>query len=287
MSPIEVLGSVMMVAGATFALLASWGLTDFESSLSRMHASTKTGTLGLALIGIGAGVASHSWDLVGIGVLVTIFLFVTAPVSGHMMGRAVYLAGNSGAELVHDDLKGARPWPLEVGFPVSRRFSPIRWAGLVLVWMLLWRDVSIGTLIGGSLVATSIELVRRSFPADTRVSPVGMALFLVSYVGMVVRSNLKVAWEVITPSNERIKEAIVAVPLSTPSITAALLVANAVTYTPGTMSIELTDDPLTLYVHVLHFESVEAVRSDIAALEKLALRALPPRSTADVAAAQP
>ena len=42
------------------------------------------------------------------------------------------------------------------------------------------------------------------------------------------------------------------------------------TFTPGTLTIELSGEPLTLYAHVLHFEGEAALQSEINRLEKLA-----------------
>ncbi len=137
--------------------------------------------------------------------------------------------------------------------------------------MILWRDVSVGTLVGGAAVATLVEAIRESFATEAPVRLSGLAGFLIRYSGMVVSSNLRVAWEVITPTNERIREAIVAVPLQVGSLNAALLVANAVSFTPGTLTLELTADPLTLYVHVLHFETVAEVEASVRALERAAI----------------
>jgi multisubunit Na+/H+ antiporter MnhE subunit len=148
---------------------------------------------------------------------------------------------------------------------------------MVFVWMLLWRDISFGTLMGGALVATSIELLGRQFTNDASLRPLGTIQFLVGYAGLVVTSNLRVAWEVITPSNEQIREAIVAVPLQSSSLAAALLTANAVSYTPGTLTVELAGDPFVLYVHVLHFESVDDVKEDVGKVERQVAKALAPR----------
>jgi multicomponent Na+:H+ antiporter subunit E len=93
-------------------------------------------------------------------------------------------------------------------------------------------------------------------------------------------SNVRVAWEVVTPSNDQIREAIVAVPMRTNSVPVALLVANAISYTPGSLTIELTDDPLILYVHVLHFETAAEVREEVARLEDLVAAALGERVSA-------
>jgi hypothetical protein len=51
------------------------------------------------------------------------------------------------------------------------------------------------------------------------------------------------------------------------------LLANAVSLTPGTVTLEATEDPPTLYIHVLHLKTVEAVRADVRNLEGLAIAA--------------
>ncbi|MBK5266224.1 MAG: Na+/H+ antiporter subunit E [Acidimicrobiia bacterium] len=129
-------------------------------------------------------------------------------------------------------------------------------------------------------IARLIERLRESFAADTSASLAGLVVFLVRYAGMVVVSNLRVAWEVITPSNDQIREAIVAVPLQVGSLNAALLVANAVSFTPGSLAVELTEEPTTLYIHVLHFSSVDEVQETVRSLERLAARVYPARTGA-------
>ena len=276
MSPVTITGTVLMAAGTTFSLLAAWGILDFPTPLARMHAATKSASLGVALLAIGAGVAAESWPLTGVGFLVAVFMFVTAPITGHLVGRAAYLAGQVDT-LVHDDLAGIDPAPLRIGSPERSAARPLRWAALVLVWMLLWRDFEFGTFVGGAVVATLVEVLRRSFAADSSANLGGLVVFVVRYAGMVVESNLRVAWEVITPRNERIREAIVAVPLEVGSLNAALLVANAVSFTPGSLAVELTEAPTTLYVHVLHFSTIDEVQVAVRGLERLAARVFPTR----------
>lgn len=275
----EVIGSALMVAGALLSVLSAWGIVDFPTILSRMHASTKSATLGLVLLSLGAGVAATSWALVGIAALVGVFLFVTSPISGHLLGRAAYLACQAG-DLVHDDLAGAGDTrPLQTDQTSRVAFSPTRWALLLMVWMLLWRDVSAGTVVGGAVVATVVEVISPNAKRDTRINVRGLVTFLFRYVAMVGSSNLRVAREVITVSNETIQEAIVAVPLRTTLVPVALLVANAVTFTPGNLTIEMTGHPFTLYVHVLHFRTVDDVYEEIWELERLASRILRDRTT--------
>lgn len=273
------LGIVVMATGTLVSVLAAYGLIDFPTPLSRMHAATKSASLGLAFIVLGAGLTAGSWEIAGLSLLVSAFLFVTSPISGHLVGRAAYLAGDA-SDLVHDDLAGTTHQPPRA-VSTRRDFSVLRWAALIAVWMLVWRDVSVGTVAGGAVVAALVEALRGSIerPGAFRVG--GLLSFAASYVGLVVRSNIRVAWEVLTPSNEDIREALVAVPLSVSSLSAALLVANAVSYTPGTLSIELTADPLVLYVHVLHFESEEATIASVRTIEALVARVLPDPSPSD------
>ncbi len=275
MSLLEIIGSGVMLIGTVLSVLAAWGVVNFPSALARMHAATKSASLGLALIALGAGLASESAGLVGISVLMTVFLFMTAPISGHMLGRAVYSAGQAEG-LVHDDLASlSSPSP---GLAAGERskFSLMRVLVLATVWVLLWRDPSTGVWAGGLAVSTAIEAVLRAREPRTQVRAGGLARFLGYYVRMVVLSNLRVAWEVVTPNNDQISEAIVAVPLQTDSLTAALLVANAVSYTPGSLTIELAEGPPVLYVHVLHFDSVRAVQEEVAELEARVVAAVGP-----------
>ncbi len=273
MTALQIIGTVVLGAGVALSLLAAWGLLDFPSALARMHAATKSASLGLALIAIGAGIAAESIGLVGVGVLVAVFMFLTAPISGHLLGRAAYAAGQV-TNLVHDDLATATPQPLTFRPAERGRPSLVRMVPLIVIWVVLWRDSGVGVWLGGFLVALTIELLRQRRSERVRIRLGAAIVFLGRYVWTVVMSNVRVAWEVVTPRNDQIREAIVAVPIRCGSVPVALLVANAVSYTPGTLTIELTEDPLVLYVHVLHFESVEAVQQDVAALEDLVCSAL-------------
>jgi multisubunit Na+/H+ antiporter MnhE subunit len=190
-----------------------------------------------------------------------------------LLGRAAYLAGQTPG-LVHDDLAAAAP----PGAPLVRprrpaRFSLLRIGLVTVVWVLLWRDPAPGVWAGGVLVAGLIEIGRGGGSRHALMRPGGLLRFVARYMVRVIKSNLEVAWEVITPSNDRIREAIVAVPLDVESPAIALLVANAVSFTPGTLTVELTANPLVVYVHVLHFESAAAVRREVAGLADLAAHA--------------
>lgn len=152
-------------------------------------------------------------------------------------------------------------------------------AWLLLVWLALWRDVSIANVVSGVVVAAATVWL---FPpaADRKslqVRPVAMARFVATTVWSIVRANFVVAWEVITPTNE-INEGVVTVQLASNHPVVITLVSHAIILAPGTMVVDIRvgDEarPTQLYVHVLHLRSVDDVRADVLQLEALALAAI-------------
>ena len=89
----DLLTSFLMLFGASFMLLASIGMLRLPDIFLRMHASTKSGTLGV--MGFLAAVAIHFADFtIAIQALLTIlFVCLTAPVAAHVMGRSAYWVG--------------------------------------------------------------------------------------------------------------------------------------------------------------------------------------------------
>ncbi|BBO69215.1 sodium:proton antiporter [Desulfosarcina alkanivorans] len=74
--------------------------------------------------------------------------------------------------------------------------------------------------------------------------------------------NLRVFWDVITPGHIS-RPGIVGVPLSAESDMEILLVANLISLTPGTLSVDLSDDRRTLYVHVMYLDDPDRFRHSI------------------------
>jgi multicomponent Na+:H+ antiporter subunit G len=106
----DVLAGFCLISGAVLSLAAGMGLVRFPDLLSRMHSATKPQVLGLLLILTGAALRLHNTIDVTTLVLVGLFQLVTAPVSAHMVGRAVYRAGRVRRDLlVVDELAGSDP----------------------------------------------------------------------------------------------------------------------------------------------------------------------------------
>lgn len=158
--------------------------------------------------------------------------------------------------------------------------SPIRIAVVMLwsatAWVALWSEFSLANVIWGLVVGALVVVVvpLRASPRRLRVRPVAL-LWLVVYAAWgLVRASAVVAWEVVTPGSQ-IHEGIVAAPLRTTSRGVITLIANVISLTPGTITLEVREEPPTLYVHVLHLRTLDEARAEIRHLEDIAIRAFP------------
>lgn len=87
---IDILLSLLILTGAIFTFIGSLGLARLQDFYTRLHGPTKATTLGVGCLLVASalffsvrdeGVSLHE-------VLVTLFLFITAPVSAHLLAKA-------------------------------------------------------------------------------------------------------------------------------------------------------------------------------------------------------
>lgn len=93
MSGLEILSAALLFVGAAFMLLASLGLARLPDLYTRMSSASKASTLGASLLVLGAASAFGEEPIFAEAVALVAFLFLTAPVAAHMIGRAGYLTG--------------------------------------------------------------------------------------------------------------------------------------------------------------------------------------------------
>jgi len=87
---LEVFLSLLILAGAGFVFIGSFGLLRLRDFYSRLHAPTKATTLGVGSLLVASAVF-FSYQDEGLSlheILVTLFLFITAPVGAHLMAKA-------------------------------------------------------------------------------------------------------------------------------------------------------------------------------------------------------
>lgn len=89
------------------------------------------------------------------------------------------------------------------------------------------------------------------------------AVHLAAYFGWaLIVANIRVALDVARPQTT-IRPAVVAIPLDITSDAEILLLSMLINITPGSVTIDLSDDRRTLYVHVMHMTTAEASRHEI------------------------
>lgn len=147
-------------------------------------------------------------------------------------------------------------------------------AVLLAVWLLLTHPFSIQELIAGGVVAVLIALLplpgagvyQELRPLPRRIL-YGLAYVFV-FFGAVVRSNLDVAFRVLHPRLP-INPGIVRVKTRLTSRLGRLVLANSITLTPGTITVEMAGDDL--YIHWLSMSSPdveENTRTIVGGFEK-------------------
>jgi multicomponent Na+:H+ antiporter subunit E len=73
-----------------------------------------------------------------------------------------------------------------------------------------------------------------------------------------VVSSIAVVWDVITPT-QLSRPGIIKMPLDVKTDAGILLVTNLISLTPGTLSLDISDDRKTLYVHAMFADDPEAI----------------------------
>lgn len=85
----EIIVSAFLVFGGVFGLVGSLGLIKLNDTMQRLHAPTKTATLGVG--GVLVASALHSWLVLGHvsfhEILVSVFLVLTAPISALFLSQ--------------------------------------------------------------------------------------------------------------------------------------------------------------------------------------------------------
>ncbi|CAD7027723.1 Na+/H+ antiporter subunit G [Pseudorhizobium endolithicum] len=98
--------AVLILVGAVFALAAAVGLNRFPDLYARMHAASKAGTIGSALMLIAVGVHAADLAILARSLAGFFFFVLTAPVSAHLLAKAAHDSGYPLSSLsVQDEMR--------------------------------------------------------------------------------------------------------------------------------------------------------------------------------------
>ncbi len=136
---------------------------------------------------------------------------------------------------------------------------------LALAWAALQGDSSLTSLVGGYLLGSGILVfLGKGGVVPSRLGAKVVRVFALAgfFLWELVLANVRVALDVVRPAHT-IRPAVVAVPLDATSDGEILLLSTLINLTPGSVTIDVADDRRTLYVHVMHVQTVEATRQEI------------------------
>lgn len=108
-TPVEIIAAVLLLIGAFFTLVGGYGLIKINNPMSRLHAPTKAGTLGVGSILIGSMI--YAIDHAGGSLhelLISVFMFATAPVTAYFIAKVHVHRDRVGTPL--PDLDKDRQW---------------------------------------------------------------------------------------------------------------------------------------------------------------------------------
>jgi multicomponent Na+:H+ antiporter subunit E len=142
-------------------------------------------------------------------------------------------------------------------FPINILLA-LAWAGVTGTFSL--SNLLLGFVLGG----LALWLIREQIGGAGyfgRVRRVLMLMLLFLYE--LVMSSIRVAWLVVQPRMP-LRPAIIAYPLKVDRDFEITLLANLITLTPGTLSVDVSADRRTLYIHALDVPDADDLKQSIA-----------------------
>jgi multicomponent Na+:H+ antiporter subunit E len=135
---------------------------------------------------------------------------------------------------------------------------------LAVVWQAVSGDFSLGGLTVGLVLGYAALWVARPLYGDASYfrRVIGGIGFLLYFLKELVVSSLRVAYDVVTPPIHA-RPGVIRVPLEARTDLEIMLLANLISLTPGTLSLDLSGDRRTLYLHAMFVQDPDAVRREI------------------------
>lgn len=161
-----------------------------------------------------------------------------------------------------------RSWPVAgVGFAVLWIFV----RGVELTPSVLLGQFLFGLVVGlpTAFVFRRLYIKRIDLGRGVRALPAA-ALYLATFSWEIVRANLDVAYRVLSPTMP-IEPEVILVPLRVETDLAITTIANSITITPGTVTLDHDDETNALYVHAVDGRNPEAIVAPIRRWEDYAL----------------
>lgn len=135
---------------------------------------------------------------------------------------------------------------------------------LALAWAALTDELSPANLLFGfGLGYLTLLAARRALGPSSYFGKVRLALgFALFFLWELILSNLRVAHDVLTPRH-RMQPRVIAVPLDAQTDAEITMLANLISLTPGTLSLDVSTDRRVIYIHSMYAADAESARREI------------------------
>lgn len=129
---------------------------------------------------------------------------------------------------------------------------------LALAWMALTGKFTFSNFLFGFILGFGIMFFQSRKPESRRyfMRLPKMIAFVFFFLYELIKANLQVAYDVVTPTFY-MRPGIVAIPLDAKTDLEITLLANLISLTPGTLSLDVSDDKKVLYVHAMYIKDKE------------------------------
>ena len=276
---LDIIAGVAVVIGAALIALGAIGLVRFPDVFTRMHSATKAATVGVIAMTLAASLEAPGWSAALILILVIVLLFLSGPLGMSLLARAAYHDPETPRSPNTTELEIELPIPESTTTQRARGTSWVIAAFLFVVWIAAFGSVAPNVVIGGIIVSVGIAWVLRGLAPRWPRSffhPVAAVKFTGHFIGQLIASTWDVIWSLrLRP--EEVQPAVIEVPLRVRTRNEVTLLMNAISFTPGTVALELHDHHL--YVHVLDTDNPDAVVSEIRTMESKIMAAFSPEGT--------
>ena len=132
---------------------------------------------------------------------------------------------------------------------------------LALAWVALTGQFTGANFLAG--FALGFFVLWLSQPTATYVKKiVQVADFLLYFLWELVKANVRVTYEVLTPTHHMLP-GVIAVPLDLETDIEILILTSLITLTPGTLSLDISEDKKTLYIHAMFIRDREKMQKTI------------------------
>jgi multicomponent Na+:H+ antiporter subunit E len=127
---------------------------------------------------------------------------------------------------------------------------------LALAWTVSTGQFMVANLLVGFVLGYFILLFaqRALGPSAYFAKVPQVGRFALFYLWQLILANLRVAYDIVTPKHH-MRPGVIAVPLDARTDAEITLLANLITLTPGTLSLDLSPDHRVLYVHVMYIDN--------------------------------